>query len=341
MTVKIGLIGAGRIGKIHAESIVNRIPDAELVAVSDVNREAAEWIGTTFRVPHIDTDHQAMLAMADLDAVAICSATDTHAHIITDAARAGKHIFCEKPIAAELAVIDVALDAVEQAGVVLQVGFNRRFDPSFKAARAAIFSGQLGEPRVLRITSRDPGAPPISYIKVSGGLFLDMTIHDFDMARFLVDSPITEVYAVGAALVDPAIASEGNDIDTAVITLRYANGAFCTIDNCRETTYGYDQRVEWFGSKGRVAVENHTPNRTVVTDAGGVHSPKPLHFFLERYMDAYVAEMQAFIHALTTKTPPTVTGFDGREPVVIGLAAWKSLRENRPVKLYEVDPGRK
>jgi len=341
MTVKIGLIGAGRIGKIHAESIANRIPDAELVAVSDVNREAAEWVGRTFRVPHVDTDHQAMLQMADLDAVAICSATDTHARIITEAAQAGKHIFCEKPIAADLDTIDAALAAVEKAGVMMQVGFNRRFDPSFKAARDRIFSGQLGEPRVVRITSRDPGAPPLAYIKVSGGIFLDMTIHDFDMARFLVDSPITEVYAVGGALVDPAIATEGNDVDTAVITLRYANGAFCTIDNCREAVYGYDQRIEWFGSKGRVAVENHTPNRAVVTDAEGVHSPKPLHFFLERYMDAYIAEMQAFIHALTTNTPPPVTGIDGREPVVIGLAAWKSLRENRPVKLHEVDPKRK
>jgi myo-inositol 2-dehydrogenase/D-chiro-inositol 1-dehydrogenase len=198
----------------------------------------------------------------------------------------------------------------------------------------------VGEPRVLRITSRDPAPAPMHYLAGSGGIFMDMTIHDFDMARFLVDSPVEEVYAVGNVLVDPEIGTVANDLDTAVITLRYANGAMCAIDNCRQSDYGYDQRVEWFGSGGRVVVENHTPHRAVYSDASGVHAAKPLYFYLERYMDAYVLEMQAFIAAIENDTPVPVTGNDGREPAIIGMAAWKSVREHRPVALSEIDPQR-
>jgi myo-inositol 2-dehydrogenase/D-chiro-inositol 1-dehydrogenase len=335
--VTIGVIGAGRIGKIHAESIANRVSGATLAAVCDVNVEAAQALGTQHRVPFY-THPQPIIDDPAIEAVAICSASDTHVPLIIAAAHAGKHIFCEKPISIDLPSIDSALQAVEKTGVKFQVGFNRRFDPTFKAAHDTIFSGKVGEPRIVRITSRDPAPPPISYLQVSGGLFLDMMIHDFDMARFLVDSPITEVYAVGDALVDPAIATEANDVDTAVVTLRYANGAICTIDNCRATTYGYDQRLDWLGSKGRVTIENHTPHHAVVADADGIHSAKALHFFLERYMDAYIAEMVEFVYVLNTNGTPSVGGNDGREPVVIGLAAWKSLREGRPVKLSEIDP---
>ncbi|CAG0944252.1 partial myo-inositol 2-dehydrogenase / D-chiro-inositol 1-dehydrogenase, partial [Anaerolineae bacterium] len=240
-----------------------------------------------------------------------------------------------KPIALDLAKIDHALATVKQAGVKLQIGFNRRFDPSFKRVRESIASGQIGTPHILRITSRDPAPPPIAYVKVSGGIFLDMTIHDFDMARFLLGD-VTEVYAAANVLVDPDIGKAG-DVDTAVITLRFANGALGVIDNSRKAVYGYDQRVEVFGSGGVAIVNNKTPDMVVQSDAVGVHSAKPLHFFIERYADAYVAEMQEFVRCVIEDKTPSVTGMDGRAPVVIGYAALKSAKENRPVKLSEVD----
>jgi myo-inositol 2-dehydrogenase/D-chiro-inositol 1-dehydrogenase len=335
MSIKIGVIGAGRIGKLHAENLVHRIPDAEVSAIADVVLQAAQTTAAHLGIPVATADYHDLLADPNIDAVAICSATDTHAKIIIEAAEAGKHIFCEKPVDHDLAKIDAALAAVEKAGVKLQVGFNRRFDPNFRAVREAIVSGKIGEPQIVRITSRDPAPPPVEYIKVSGGIFLDMTIHDFDMIRFLIDSPVTEVFAAGSVLVDPAIGAAG-DVDTAVITLRFENGAIGTIDNSRKAVYGYDQRVEVFGSKGAISAENNTPSRTTLSDASGVHSPQPLHFFLERYNDAYVLELQAFIDAVKHNTVTPVNGDDGRAPVVIGLAAWKSLRENRPVKLAEI-----
>ncbi|MDZ4698771.1 MAG: inositol 2-dehydrogenase [Rhodothermales bacterium] len=337
--LRLGLIGAGRIGRIHAETIVNRIPDAALVAVADPHVEAAAGLAALYSGVSAYANAQAILDDPNVDAVAICSSSDTHAAYIETAAEAGKHIFCEKPIAIDIASIDRALAAVARAGVKFQVGFQRRFDPSFGHAKRLIASGAYGEPRILRITSRDPGPPPIAYLAASGGIFFDMTIHDFDMARFLIDSEVTEVYAIGGVMVDPEIGEKANDIDTAVVTLRYANGAICTIDNCRQSAYGYDQRVEWFGSKGRVAVENHNPDAVVTANADAVHSAKPLFFFLERYMDAYRAEMEAFVEAVVNDTPVPVTGRDGRMPAVIGKAAWLSYREGRPVRIAEVDPG--
>lgn len=335
MAINIGLIGAGRIGRVHAESLAYRVPGAQVIAVTDFNQERAVQCAADFQIPQVVPDVPALLALADVDAVAICSSTDTHAEFITQAAQAGKHIFCEKPIALDLASIDAALAVVEQAGVKLQVGFNRRFDPNFKQAREMVAAGKIGTPHMVRITSRDPGPPPLDYIKVSGGMFIDMTIHDFDMARYLIDSEVEEIYALGAVLVDPEIGAAG-DVDTAIITLRFANGAIGTIDNSRKAVYGYDQRVEVFGSAGNIAVSNNTPHRAVLSDADGVHGALPLHFFLERYMDAYVAEMEAFIQAIAQDTPVPATGNDGRIPVVMGLAAWKSHRENRPVKLSEI-----
>ena len=336
MTVTIALIGAGKIGIIHGESIALRNPAGNLVAICDVDRQAAQTLADRLHVNTVCTDSDAIMTNPDVDAVVICSVSETHARLITDAARAGKHIFCEKPIALDLPKIDAALAAVDETGVKLQIGFQRRFDPSFREAKQIIASGKVGAPRVLRITSRDPAPAPLPYLAGSGGIFMDMTIHDFDMARFLVDSPVEEVYAVGNVLVDPAIGAVAHDLDTAVITLRYANGAMCTIDNCRQSDYGYDQRVEWFGSGGRVVVENHPPHRAVYSDADGVHAAKPLYFYLERYMDAYVLEMQQFIEAVENDTPVPVTGNDGREPAIIGMAAWKSVREHRPVALTEV-----
>lgn len=335
MTIKIGVIGAGRIGKLHAENLVHRIPDANVSAIADVVPSAAQATAEQLGIPIATADYHDILTDPNIDAVAICSATDTHAQIIIEAAEAGKHIFCEKPIDHDLARIDTALAAVDSAGVKLQIGFNRRFDPNFRAVRDAIVTGKLGDPHIVRITSRDPGPPPVEYIRVSGGIFLDMTIHDFDMIRFLMDSPVTEVFAAGSVLVDPAIGAAG-DVDTAVITLRFENGAIGTIDNSRKAVYGYDQRVEVFGSKGAIAAENNTPYRATLSDETGVHSPNPLHFFLERYNDAYIAELQSFIDAVKNDTATPVTGADGRAPVVIGLAALKSLRENRPVRLDEI-----
>ena len=235
-----------------------------------------------------------------------------------------------------LSFTDNRQDASLQAGHFndfVEIGLLR--SALYRAVREAIVSGKVGEPQIVRITSRDPAPPPVEYIKVSGGIFLDMTIHDFDMIRFLMDSPVTEVFAAGSVLVDPEIGAAG-DVDTAVITLRFASGAIGVIDNSRKAVYGYDQRVEVFGSLGAISAENNTSSRTTFSDATGVHTPSPLYFFLERYNEAYVAELQAFIHAVNSNSAPPVSGDDGRAPVVIGLAAWKSLRENRPVRLEEI-----
>jgi len=333
--IQIGLIGAGRIGRVHTETVANCIPDANILAVADVFEEAAQKCAADFRIPSFYKDHHEILENSDIEAVLICSSTDTHAQFIKEAAEAGKHIFCEKPIDHNLQKIDRALEAVEKAGVKLQIGFNRRFDPSFKRVRDAVSAGEIGTPHLVRITSRDPEPPPLDYIKISGGIFLDMTIHDFDMARYLIDSEVDEIYATGGVMVDPAI-GEAGDIDTAVIVLRYANGAIGVIDNSRKAIYGYDQRVEVFGSGGGIVVSNQTPDLAVLSDADGVHSSKPLHFIIERYTESYVAEMQEFIDSVREDKTPSVTGLDGRIPVVMGLAAWKSYRENRPVKLNEI-----
>jgi len=332
----MGLIGAGRIGRVHAENIATRIRSARITAVADIDAAAAQEAASRWGTGHATTDYEAILHDPDIDAVAICSPTNTHAHLITEAAAAGKHIFCEKPIDFNLEIIDTALAAVERAGVKLMIGFNRRFDANFRKVREMVASGKIGQPHILRITSRDPAPPPIDYIKLSGGLFLDMTIHDLDMARFLMGSEVEEVYATGNVLVDAAI-GEAGDIDTAILTLKFANGAIGAIDNSRQAVYGYDQRVEVFGSAGSVAVTNNRPDTHVYADASGVHRAKPLHFFLERYKDAYAAEMEAFVNAIRDDTPPPVSGFDGRVAVLIGLAAQKSYRENRPVRLDELE----
>jgi myo-inositol 2-dehydrogenase/D-chiro-inositol 1-dehydrogenase len=335
--VNIGLIGAGRIGKMHAEHLAFRVPDANLIAVADVFVEAAEKCAANCQIPSAFQDYHRILDDPDIDAVVICSSTDTHAQIIEEAAAAGKHIFCEKPIDHNLARIDRALAAVDKAGVKLQIGFNRRFDPSFKRVRDLVAEGKIGKPHIVRITSRDPQPPPIEYVKVSGGIFLDMTIHDFDMARYLINDEVTEIFAAGGVLVDPAIGKAG-DIDTTIITLRYANGTIGTIDNSRKAVYGYDQRVEVFGSEGAITVSNNTRDSAVLSSADGVHGSLPLFFFIERYTEAYIAEMKAFIECIQQDKTPSVTGVDGRIPVVMGYAAQKSYEENRPVKLSEIDP---
>jgi myo-inositol 2-dehydrogenase/D-chiro-inositol 1-dehydrogenase len=333
--VRVGLIGAGRIGRVHAEHLAYRIPGADLVAVSDLYLEAAEKLAAELNVPGVYDDHRRIVEDSSIDAVLICSSTDTHALMIREAAASGKQIFCEKPIAHDLEEIDAALEAVETAGVKLQIGFNRRFDPSFKRVRELVATGKIGEPHILRITSRDPEPPPIDYVKVSGGIFLDMAIHDFDMARFLISSEVQEVFAAGGVMVDPAI-GEAGDIDTAVTTLRYENGVIGTIDNSRQAVYGYDQRIEVFGSAGCATADNNYPNTAWVSDAQRVHRDLPLNFFMDRYIASYIAEIAEFIDAVRYDRSPSVTGIDGRVPVVMGLAAHRSYLENRPVRLDEI-----
>ena len=334
-TLNFGVIGAGRIGKIHAANLATRIAGARLGGVADVDLPAARALADQHHVTLVSQDHRDLLHDPAIDAVAICSATDTHSPFILAAAKAGKHIFCEKPIDFDLKRIDAALQAVKAAKVKLQVGFNRRFDPNFRRVRDLVAAGKVGQPHLLRITSRDPGPPPLEYVKASGGIFLDMTIHDFDMARFLMGSEVEEIYAAGAVLVDPQIGKLG-DLDTALITLRFSSGAIGAIDNSRKAVYGYDQRVEVFGSAGMAAAANETPDRHSFSNAEGVHGPLPLYFFLERYLESYRAELQAFVDCVLQDKAPPVTGLDGRIPVVMGLAARKSATENRPVRLSEI-----
>lgn len=334
--LKVGVIGAGRIGRVHAENLAYRIPDAQVVAVADVIEDAAKKLAAELHIAAVYPDYHSILDDPTIGAVVICSSTDTHAQMIEESAAAKKHIFCEKPIALDLGKIDRALAAVEKAGIKLQVGFNRRFDPSFRRVRELIATGGIGAPHILRITSRDPAPPPIAYVKVSGGLFLDMTIHDFDMARFLMGSEVVEVFAAANVLVDPEIGKAG-DVDTAVITLRFANGAVGVIDNSRRAVYGYDQRVEVFGSGGMALATNKTSDTVERSDGVGVHFAKPVHFFVERYAEAYMTEMREFVQCVLENKTPSVGGMDGRIPVVMGYAAQKSVEENRPVRLSEVE----
>ena len=328
--LNLGLFGAGRIGRIHAHNLTRRIPEARLSVVVDISWETAERCAADFGIPSCGEEEARIMEDPSIEAVVICSSTPTHPELIRAAAAAGKHIFCEKPLALDLQQIDDALQAVGDCEVKLQVGFNRRFDPSFRQAREAVAAGRIGTPHLVRVTSRDPEPPPAEYVKASGGIFLDMTIHDFDIARYLAGDEIEEIYATGSTLIDPAIGRAG-DLDTALVMLRFAGGALGAIDNSRRAVYGYDQRVEVFGSEGQVAVGNHTAHQAVCSDSRGIQGPLPLYFFLERYQESYLAEMKAFIRSVLEDSPPPVTGRDGRRAVELGLAAWKSCRENRPV----------
>lgn len=332
--IKTGVIGAGRIGRLHAENIVNNIREAEIKAIADINTENVKEWANELGINNVYDDYRRIIADPEIEAVLICSSTDTHAQIIIEAANAGKHIFCEKPIDFSIDRIYEALDAVGKNGVKLQIGFNRRFDHNFKKVRDLVKEGEIGTPHIIRITSRDPEPPPIEYVKRSGGIFLDMTIHDFDMARYLSGSDVVEVYTNAAVLVDPAI-GEAGDADTAVISLKFANGAIGVIDNSRKAAYGYDQRVEVFGSEGCVTVSNDTPTSAVLSTQSGVISDKPKYFFLERYQDSFVTEMRAFFDSIINDSEPPVNGVDGLKPILIALAAKESYETGRPVKVEE------
>ena len=335
--LKIGIIGAGRIGKVHLESISYHVKNATVTAMADpfMNEETEKLI-RSYGVSKVTKDYKDILNDKDIDAVLVCSSTDTHAAISIEAINAGKHVFCEKPVDHSIEKIQAVADALkEHPDIKFQVGFNRRFDHNFAAIRKAYDDGKIGEAHILKITSRDPEPPNPAYIKVSGGIFLDMTIHDFDMACFLTDSDVEELYVNSAVLVDPAIGEQG-DVDTAIITMKMTNGALAVIDNSRKAAYGYDQRAELFGSKGMVATSIDTVSSAVISNADGVTGEKPLFFFLERYMGSFSEEMRQFTEAVINDTEVPVGIHAGLQSVKIGLAARKSVEEHRPVKISEI-----
>ena len=331
--VKFAVAGLGRIGKIHLENLL-QMEHVEVVAVMDPIEECRQYAQEK-NIPHITSSYEELLVVAPFDSVVICSPTDTHADYVEKAAKAGLHVFCEKPLDLSMQRVVEVLKVVKEANIKLMLGFNRRFDKEFRKVHESVKDGAVGEPHLVKITSRDPGAPPVSYIEKSGGLFLDMTIHDFDMARFVVGKEVEEVYAKGAVLVDPAIGKAG-DIDTAVVTLTYTDGTMAVIDNSREAAYGYDQRIEVFGSKGMVQADNNYEDSHRLYTNKGVQGALPLHFFLERYAAAYKSEMASYVESLKNGNNVPVDGNDGLMSLQIGLAAIKSLKEKRPVKIAEI-----
>lgn len=332
--INLAVIGTGRIGSVHVANIVNKVPEANLVAICDIRLDVAQAVADRWGITRVVQDYHELLADETIEAVLIATTTSTHAEVIKDCAKAGKHIFCEKPIALDLARIDEALEAVELAGVKLQVGFNRRFDKNFQRVKEIVQSGELGRPCMLKITNRDPELPSKEFLRVSGGLFLDMTIHDFDMAQFQIGE-VTEVYATGSVLIDSEL-EEFGDLDTALLTLKFKDGTIGSIDNSRQSVYGYDQRLEVFCLEGTAMAENEKENMVLKGNREGFQSSRVPNFFIQRYAPCYVDEVRQFLVSVRDDLPTVVTGEDGRKAVVIGYAAWKSFHENRPVKISEI-----
>jgi myo-inositol 2-dehydrogenase / D-chiro-inositol 1-dehydrogenase len=335
-SLTVGIIGAGRIGKLHVDNL-RKLPQIRIKSVSDVVIDHLEAWGKEKQIEVLTNDYHELLEDPDIQAVFICSPTNTHATIIKEAALAGKDIFCEKPVSFSVEETEEALAVVEKAGVKLQIGFNRRYDPNFRRIQTIVEDGQIGQPHILRITSRDPQPPGVDYVRASGGLFMDMMIHDFDMARYVIGSEVVEVSAAGAVLVDPAIGEVG-DIDTAIVTLKFANGALGVIDNSRQAVYGYDQRLEVFGAKGAAQADNNRPTTVEVSTAESVTKDKPLYFFLERYTQAYIDEVVEFASAILDNTEITCTGFDGLQAQKIARAAKESLEKGVPVQFKQSVP---
>lgn len=327
--VRLAVLGAGRIGALHARNIASQVSGAELAWVVDLDERAAREAAGTARW---STNPNDVLADPTVNGVIIASATDTHARLIEQAAQAGKDIFCEKPIDKELAPIDQALAAVRGAGVKLQIGFNRRFDPGFAKARKIIQEGGIGQPQLLRLTSRDPQIAPMGYLAVSGGIFKDMTIHDLDMARWIMGEEVASIFAMGSVLIEPGLRAM-DDVDTVVLSLKYGSGAIGTIDNSRRAVYGYDVRLEVLGSEGAVAIGNTTATSVCVSGPAGVTSEGPLYWFVQRFEQAYLEEMRHFVDCLQHDRAPSVTGQDGRMPILMAEAAQASLQSGKPVAI--------
>ena len=335
--MKVGIIGAGRIGKVHAKNISMFVPEMEIKTIADpFMNEQTEAFAKSCGIPNTTKDANDILNDPEIDAVLICSSTDTHSKYIIEAAHAGKNIFCEKPIDYDLEKVHAAINAAKEAGVKLQIGFCRRFDHNHRAVYDMVRDGKVGKVNIIKISSRDPEPPPVSYVKVSGGIFMDMTIHDFDMVRYLASSEVTEVTAYGAAL-SGAGYEEYGDVDTAIVMMKFENGALGVIDNSRAAHYGYDQRTEVHCDQGCVQVANDLNNTAMISSAAGVEVAKPTWFFLERYNNAFIAEAKAFTDAVLNDTDTLVTGFDGLQPVKIAMAANLSMKEGRPVKLSEIE----
>ena len=336
--VNVGIIGAGRIGQVHAKSILTGVPDAKILAIADpfIKPQVAEW-AKSVGIENVYTDHRKILEDDRIDAVLICASTDQHAQLSLEAIAAGKHVFCEKPIDQSIAKIEEvkAALAASPKKLVYQVGFNRRYDHNYRAMRKAVEDGKIGEVQFVRVSSRDPEPPPAQYVAGSGGMFMDMMIHDLDMVRYLSGQEIVEVYAQGACLVDPAI-GEAGDVDTVTITLKLSNGALATIDGSRKAVYGYDQRGEVFGSKGCVINANDSDSNIVLSTVDGVTAEKPLWFFLERYMGSYQAEVREFIDCVKNGRDPWVGIEDGLLSIRLALACTKSMNEHRPVRIDEI-----
>lgn len=321
--------GAGRIGAIHAGNIA-RHGAARLLHIIDVDEGAAARLAARHSARVSTRD--AALADPTVDAVLIASSTDTHAGLIEAASRAGKAVFCEKPIDLDTKRVKACLGMVEETGVTLMVGFNRRFDPNFAKLHAQLRAGRIGRIEMLAITSRDPGLPPLAYLKVAGGLFRDMMIHDLDMARWLLGEEPVEIFAAASCLIDPEVGKLG-DVDSAVVTLKTASGALCQIANSRRASYGYDQRIEAHGEKGMLRAGNVAESTLEFSGGDGVVSEKPLHFFLERYEAAYRSELDQFIAAVAGKSAPPTSGADGLRALMLADAAVESLQTGRPVHL--------
>ncbi len=336
MGVKLGMLGAGRIAQTHLNTLATRIPDAGVEIIADPFGNVAAETAQEFGIPRHTSDHRDVLEDETIDAVIICTTTNTHAPLMEESARAGKHIFCEKPIDLDVARIDQALAAVKDAGVMLQVGFNRRFDPNHRRVRQAIERGEIGDPHILHIISRDPYPAPMSYTRNSGGIFVDMTVHDFDLARYLIGSEIEEIYATGTINIVPELAELG-DLDTTLLIMRFQNGVLGMIDNSRKAVFGYDQRVEVFGSGGSAKTDNRYANAVTISDGASIRRDPPFEFFMERYTESFAREMESFVRALSEGTPIEVDGFDGRMPVVMGVAAFLSHERGRPVRMEEIE----
>lgn len=330
--VRIGVIGCGRIGRLHTTNLSRSVPEAVVAGVADPLVAKATWLDE-LGVYHRHEDYHSLLTQDDVDAVLVCSPTDTHSKIVTEAAAAGKAIFCEKPLDLTMPRARAVIDEARKAEVLIQVGFNRRFDHNFAEIRKRVSEGEVGDVHLVKITSRDPQIAPIEYLEVSGGIFVDMMIHDFDMAEFVSGSPVEKVMAAGAVLIDPSVSGIG-DVDTAVVTLWFENGALGVIDNSRQAAYGYDQRVEVFGSKGMVQAENDTPDHVRRFTADSESRSTPLWFFLERYNQAYIDEIRTFVDMV--QDGASLSPEAGLRPLAVGLAATKSLAEARPVAVSEV-----
>jgi myo-inositol 2-dehydrogenase/D-chiro-inositol 1-dehydrogenase len=328
--IGLGVLGAGRQGRIHINNIARMIPQAKLVAVADPNRENLSRLGV--EGVRLCEDSSEIFNDSSIEAIVIASSTDSHEEMILRACRTKKHVFCEKPLALQIEVIDRCLDEVKNSGIKFMMGFNRRFDPSLAKIRAMVAEGKIGRPEIIAITSRDPNPPHLEYLKVSGGIFFDTTVHDFDMARYIMHDEIDEVYATGNNLFSDEIKACG-DLDTAITLLKFKKGALGSINNSRRAVYGFDQRVEVFGSKGLLTAHNVKETHVEHKDGNGCHMDKHLYFFTERYQESYLYEIMHFIDALLNNTEMPVTGRDAKISVLLSMAAKKSFEENRPVKV--------